>query len=150
MIIRRMEEEDLPQVADIEADLFGDPWSESDFRDSLKQPEAGFLTAEDQDKGIVGYCGGYRALDEVEIVNVAVRRDCQNGGIGCRMVDRLVRDYILEGVHYFILEVRMSNLAAQHVYEKLGFRKIGVRKGFYDSPVEDAVIMQKEKITADE
>lgn len=150
MIIRPMEEDDILQVVDIEEDLFGDPWSEEAFRDSLKQPEARFLMAQDSAWGVVGYCGSYRALDEAEIVNVAVRNDCQNRGIGSRLVEQLIQQDTKDGVRHFILEVRLSNLAAQHVYEKLGFVKVGIRKRFYDRPVEDAVIMKKEIITADE
>lgn len=150
MMMRPMEEEDILQVEAIEKELFGDPWSAEAFRESLKQPEARFLIAQEPDKGIVGYCGSYRALDEAEIVNVAVRDDCRNQGIGSRLVEKLIQEDALDGVRYFILEVRQSNFTAQHVYEKLGFAKIGIRKRFYDRPVEDAVIMQKEIITADE
>ncbi len=149
MTIRPMEEADILQVEAIEEELFGDPWSGEAFRDSLKQPGARFLIAQDSDRGIVGYCGSYRALDESEIVNVAVRDDCRNQGIGSRLVEHLIQEDVLDGIRHFILEVRQSNFAAQHVYEKLGFAKIGIRKRFYDRPVEDAVIMRKEIITGD-
>ena len=55
-----------------------------------------------------------------------------------------------KGVHFFILEVRESNLSAQHCYEKLGFKSIGIRKNFYDCPRENALIMQMESIAGDE
>ena len=150
MMIRRMEERDLPHVAAIDKSLFGDPWSEEAFRASLKQPEAHFLAAEDEQAGVVGYCGSYRALDEAEIVNVAVSSDYQNHGTGRLLVGQLMKEETAAGVQNFILEVRLGNLAAQHVYEMLGFRRIGIRKHFYDNPVEDAVIMQKVNITDDE
>ncbi|MGN0204000.1 MAG: ribosomal protein S18-alanine N-acetyltransferase [Coprococcus sp.] len=150
MMIRPMEEKDILQVLDIEEESFGDPWSEQAFRDSLKQSEARFLIAQDSVLGIIGYCCSYRALDEAEIVNVAVRSDCRNRGIGNCLVEQMIQEDVSDGVRYFILEVRKSNFAAQHVYGKLGFVEVGIRKNFYDRPVEDAVIMRKEIITADE
>jgi ribosomal-protein-alanine N-acetyltransferase len=149
MLIRMMEEQDLEQVAAIEQTLFGDPWSLEDFRESLRRPEAIFLVAEDKAQGILGYCGCYCALDEAEIVNVAVKKDAQNLGCGRKLVERLLDASYAQGVRNFILEVRISNQQARHVYENAGFREIGIRRRFYDSPVEDAVIMQKEIITAD-
>jgi ribosomal-protein-alanine N-acetyltransferase len=149
MMIRSMEEQDLEQVAAIEQTLFSDAWSPESFRESLRQPEAVFLVAEDKNQGILGYCGSYQALDEAEIVNVAVRGDAQNCGCGRRLVEALLQENELRGVKCFILEVRISNLQAQHVYEKVGFQKIGIRRRFYENPEEDAVIMKKENITAD-
>ena len=134
MIIRKMELRDLSQVVMIEESLFSDPWTENAFRDTLDQKEADFVVAVSEQEEIIGYCGAYRALDEAEIVNVAIRKKDQNQG----------------GVHFFILEVRESNLSAQHCYEKLGFKSIGIRKNFYDCPRENALIMQMESIAGDE
>lgn len=143
MNIRLMEEKDLMQVIQIENELFSDAWSLEGFRESLARPEARFFVAEDSQAGIVGYCGSYRALDEAEIVNVAVRRDYQNRGCGHLLVEALMDAETSEGARHFILEVRAGNGAAQHLYTQLGFEVIGVRKRFYDKPVEDALIMQK-------
>ena len=149
MIIRPMEEKDLAEVMAIEEDLFSDAWTMDGFRETLRQPEADFLVAEEAGMGIVGYCGSYRAFDEAEIVNVAICRNYQNRGCGQRIVEKLIEIEKAAGVRYFVLEVRISNLAAQRLYEKVGFRNIGIRRRFYDRPVEDAVIMQKEIITDD-
>ncbi len=149
MMIRPMEEKDLEKVIVIEEALFSDAWSLDGFKETLRQPEADFLVAEDDRSGIVGYCGCYRAVDEAEIVNVAVRSDYQNRGAGKRLVEQLIAKESAAGVRYFVLEVRMSNEAAKHVYEKAGFRPVGIRRRFYDHPAEDALIMQKENITDD-
>ena len=138
MIIRKMELRDLPQVVMIEESLFSDPWTENAFRDTLDQKEADFVVAVSEQEEIIGYCGAYRALDEAEIVNVAIRKKDQN------------QEEKKKGVHFFILEVRESNLSAQHCYEKLGFKSIGIRKNFYDCPRENALIMQMESIAGDE
>lgn len=150
MIIRKMKEQDLMQVTAIEKSLFSDPWSESAFRDTLQQEEADFIIAEDDAGDIIGYCGAYRALDEAEIVNVAIKKECQNHGIGAVMVQDLIDREKKRNVRFFILEVRESNVSAQCCYQKLGFQVIGVRKNFYDCPKENALIMQMESIACDE
>ncbi len=150
MIIRKMELRDLPQVVVIEESLFGDPWTENAFRDTLDQKEADFVVAVSEQEEIIGYCGAYRALDEAEIVNVAIRKKDQNQGVGAGMVRTLIEEEKKKGVRFFILEVRESNLSAQHCYEKLGFKSIGIRKNFYDCPRENALIMQMESIAGDE
>lgn len=149
VIIRPMQEEDLAEVIAIEESLFSDSWSLQGFQSTLKQPDTNFLVAVDAGLGIVGYCGSYRALDEAEIVNVAVRKDCQNRGFGRKLVEQLVAEETAAGISCFILEVRSSNLAAQHLYGEIGFKPIGIRRRFYDNPVEDAIIMQMGNITDD-
>ena len=146
MIIRKMQADDLPQVAAIEQSLFGDPWSESAFRDTLNQKEADFIVAEDENGEMIGYCGTYRALDEAEIVNVAIRKEQQNHGYGTEMVQALIEEEKKKGAAFFFLEVRESNLSAQCCYKKLGFKTIGIRKDFYESPKENALVMQMESI----
>ena len=66
-MIRKMQLDDLPQVAAIEQSLFGDAWSEKAFRDTLEQEEADFIVAVNAQNEIIGYCGAYRALDEAEM-----------------------------------------------------------------------------------
>ena len=90
MMIRKMQLDDLPQVAAIEQSLFGDAWSEKAFRDTLEQEEADFIVAVNAQNEIIGYCGAYRALDEAEIVNVAIKKDHQNHGYGAEMVQALI------------------------------------------------------------
>lgn len=92
MIIRKMELRDLPQVVRIEESLFSDPWTENAFRDTLDQKEADFVVAVSEQEEIIGYCGAYRALDEAEIVNVAIRKKDQNQGVGAGMVRTLIEE----------------------------------------------------------
>ena len=149
-MIRKMELRDLPQVVMIEESLFSDPWTENAFRDTLDQKEAEFVVAVSEQEEIIGYCGAYRALDEAEIVNVAIKKDHQNHGYGAEMVQALIGEEKKNGVVSFILEVRPSNLSAHRCYQKLGFRTIGIRRDFYDCPKENALVMKMESIAGDE
>lgn len=138
--IKLMEECDLEQVVEIEKSIFSDPWSRQSFLDSLKQDMCVYLVVKNQEE-IVAYCGLYVVQDEGQITNVAVKENYRNAHIATDMLNELIKQAIVKGAHNFTLEVRASNNTAIHIYEKLGFKKVGTRKKFYEKPVEDAIIM---------
>ena len=80
---------------------------------------------------------------EGNITNVVVTPEARNQGIGTGMLRYLMEEGSREGLTAFTLEVRVSNAAAIHVYEKLGFVSEGIRPGFYEKPTEDAMIFWK-------
>ena len=92
-------------------------------------------------ENVMGYCGCYMAADEAEIVNVAVRDDCRKQGIADKLLMELTAYGNEHGVSRFYLEVRVSNEAAIHLYEKHGFIRQGVRRDFYKDIHEDAYVM---------
>ena len=138
--IRRMQEGDLKEVARIEAENFSLPWSEQSFRESIRLPHVLFLTAL-LDGEVAGYCGCYLSLEEAEITNVCVDRQFRGRGVAGALLKELMRQGKALGAFAYTLEVRVSNEAAIRLYEKLGFVRFGVRKGFYERPREDALIM---------
>ncbi len=138
--IRPMEEADVPAVAAIEAASFSDPWSEASFRDFLKREDTLYLTAV-SDNCVAGMCGLLIGPYEAEVFNVAVSQKLRGQGIAGRMFAELLRWGEECGVTDFTLEVRVSNRAAIHLYEKNGFVTEGVRPRFYANPEEDALIM---------
>ena len=184
-IIRRMREEDIPQVVEIEKTAFSRPWSKSIFKATLLLPYAAYYVAvEDKeeenressggtlmagvsadsgkpddalkagapaDSGkpdeniepgkIVGMCGVKKIFEEGEISNVAVHPDFRGKGISRKMLNILMREAREDGVQAFTLEVRAGNGIAINLYESLGFRTEGVRRGYYDHPKEDGLIM---------
>lgn len=149
MSIRRMKKEDVLQVAQIEAQVFSRPWSRQGFMDALNNPAALFLVEEQEvadttgavSRMIAGYIGMYIALDEGEITNVAVFEPLRKQGTGSRLVQAMIQEARQRAVTRIVLEVRCSNEPAIQLYEKYGFLKVGVRKGFYEAPREDANIM---------
>lgn len=136
-----MELSDLQEVAEIEKTIFSQPWSEQGFAQALAMKENEYVVAE-QEGQVVGYCGYYGTLDEGEITNVAVKEAFRCCGIGCEMVKHLLEKAKMRGIGRMVLEVRLSNESAIHVYEKLGFKRLGIRKNFYEMPTEDALIME--------
>ena len=146
MIIRPMTAEDIDAVLIVENACFTDPWSRKSFEDSLNEPPAYLLVmADDAKEKIAGYCCLYHALDEGEIVNVAVAPEYRQKGYGGELVRALMALGTSLGEKRFFLEVRSGNTAGKRLYESLGFEMCGIRKGFYSNPKEDAVLMMWEK-----
>lgn len=141
MNIRLMVEEDVDSVSQIEEQLFSKPWTKQDFMNSMSDRHNIYVVAENEQHEIVGYCGIWGVLDEGQITNVAVRSSEQGKGIGYRMLEELLAIGKNEGLSQFTLEVRVSNEKAIRLYQKLGFEEEGIRKNFYDKPVEDGIIM---------
>lgn len=135
-----MTKEDCAKTAELEKRIFSQPWSEQGFLDGIAGEQNIFLVAEENGE-ICGYVGMYRALDEGEITNVAVAPEKRNSGVGWRLMQALLEKAKRQGICQIVLEVRVSNAAAIHLYDKCGFKNCGVRKGFYAFPKEDALIM---------
>ncbi len=146
--ILRMEASHAEAAAEIEKEVFSMPWSREAFVDSLKNPDVFYLAAMVQGE-LAGYCGFFQSFEEAEITGVAVAPAWQSQGIGSRMLEELIRRGEERGVSRYILEVRRSNEKAIGLYEKYGFERAGLRRGFYEKPKEDALIMilDKEKQT---
>lgn len=142
MILREMMIDDLEQVLEIEEELFSVPWTREGFFTFLTRDDSMFLVVEEKEK-ILGYCGLLMVLDEGDVLNVAVRKDRQREGIGNFLMESLIRLSGQLGISTIHLEVRKGNETAIRLYERLGFERDGIRKGYYTDPVEDAVLMTK-------
>jgi len=138
--VREMLIDDLQQVMVIENANFAVPWTEMGFFSFLMRADAMFLVAEDGNE-IVGYCGLITVPDEGDITNVAVKQSRQGEGIGKLLVSELITRGAKAGVTTIHLEVRTGNEKAISLYQKMGFAQIGIRKNYYENPVEDAITM---------
>lgn len=139
---RRMTPEDVPFISKLEEETFSMPWSANDFLEMIRKDNARYYVAE-KDGRLLGGCGVLFAVDEGNITNVVIVPEERNQGIGAGMLRHLMKESEKEGIKAFTLEVRVSNAAAIHVYEKLGFVSEGIRPGFYEKPDEDAMILWK-------
>ena len=140
IIIRKMQPEDLAEVCKIEKDNFSLPWSEKSFLESMEREDTVFLVAlEDED--VAGYIGCYCIAGAGEITNVAVKASHRRKGIGGKLLQKLYEEGAGLDTREYFLEVRESNEAAIGLYLRQGFVKEGIRKPFYEKPVENAVIM---------
>lgn len=142
IVVRRMQTADLPEVCKIEKENFSLPWSESSFFESMNKDYTIFLIALAENE-VVGYIGCYCVGGEGEITNVAVKASHRRMGIGGMLLEKLYEEGKTLDTEAFFLEVRESNEAAIGLYTRQGFAKEGIRKNFYEKPVENAVIMWK-------
>ena len=142
MQIVEMNEALLTQVAEIEAECFSVPWSREMLLPELSNPLARFFVAVENGKA-VGYCGMHNVAGECSITNVAVLPQWRRKGIACALVETLDGRARAENADFITLEVRESNLPAISLYEKHGFERVGVRKGYYTHPTENAILMTK-------
>lgn len=138
-----MDRSHISQIAALEKSCFSTPWSESMLEEELFNPQASFIVAEDGEGNILGYAGLHVILDEGYIDNIAVEPDARRHGVASALLDVYCR-FGAVNLAFLTLEVRASNAPAIGLYEKYGFKKVGVRPNYYQQPKEDAVIMTRE------
>ena len=138
-----MNSDHVSQVAELEAICFRDPWSERSVASELENPLSFWLVALEEDR-VAGYVGSQTVMGESDMMNVAVHPDFRRRGIAEKLIADLVDGLKARNSRCITLEVRVSNAPAIALYEKLGFRQIGLRKNYYRNPREDALILRKE------
>jgi ribosomal-protein-alanine N-acetyltransferase len=139
-----MRADDLAEVVAIENDVYPYPWSRGNFLDSLYSGYEAW-TLRDSSGSLAGYFLLMLAVDEAHLLNITVRRDLHGKGLGRMQLDKVCALARSRGMHSVLLEVRPSNQRAQAVYERYGFAKIGIRKGYYPAAEkvrEDAIVMR--------
>ena len=137
-----MTSSDVPEVARIETRAFSTPWSEETFNSLLKRSGVELWVAEWGDE-LAAYAILWKVLDEGELANIAVRSDLRGRGIGSGLLSRMLEVAEDSGVRSLYLAVRESNGLAREMYARRGFHEIGVRKGYYEGPREDARVLKK-------
>lgn len=135
-----MEEKDIDGVLDISSLSFSLPWSKESYIQELNNPIAHYFVAKCDDR-VVGFVGTWIILDESHITNIAVHPNYRNQGIASKLLDELLTYCKSKGCIAYTLEVRAGNENAQKLYLKHGFKKDGVRKGYYEDNKEDAILM---------
>ena len=143
--IEFMRKEDIDQILAIEQASFSMPWSRNLFLSEFRSPGVSSLLvalADDSATRLVtGYIIYWLVEDEMHILNLAVAPELRRHGIARQLVLAAIKRAYVKGARLAFLEVRASNAAAQKLYSSLGFSGSFIRRGYYDSPIEDAVVM---------
>jgi ribosomal-protein-alanine N-acetyltransferase len=137
--IRAASSADLAAVAEIERASFPDPWSIAAFGTRLEDV---FLVA-DGETGLVGYAVAWCLAPEAEILNLAVAPRRRQRGTGRALLDAVLAALAAGGARHVFLEVRESNRAARRLYAGAGFGEVGRRRGYYEHPREDALVLAR-------
>ena len=132
--------EDVDAVHAIEAATFPVPWSHESFEKEVTENKCARYMVLKEDGVCVAYAGMWLVLDEGHVTNIAVRKDKRGLGYGEAVTRALIQLAADSGLSFLTLECRRSNVVAQSLYHKLGFKDVGFRKRYYENS-EDALIM---------
>jgi ribosomal-protein-alanine N-acetyltransferase len=148
LTIRKMETKDIEQIMDIESAIFGEyHWTPQSFISEIENDLGNYFVAiENNSSRIVGYGGFWLIFDEAHITTIAVIPTHRNKGLGEILLQKMIEIGYAKNAKWFTLEVRSSNISAQNLYYKYGFKSLGLRKKYYQDNDEDALIMWTENI----
>ncbi len=141
MQIVRMTKEHIPDILQVEAECFSDPWSKAMFLEEISGKFSHYYVAE-LDGHAVAYMGMWSLSGEGHITNVAVAKAHRRKGVARALIEHFIDIARVENLEFMTLEVRASNDAAISLYKSFGFTQVGVRKKYYEN-VEDALLLTK-------
>jgi ribosomal-protein-alanine N-acetyltransferase len=145
--LRKLRLRDLGAIEEIERASYPTPWSRSMFAGELAKPSSICLGAVDGEQDeLVGYLIISRYVDAWHVMNIAVAPAYRRKGIARALMERLFEVTERDARRGYTLEVRVSNDAAISLYEALGFRARGIRRGYYTDNREDALIMWRDPV----
>ena len=146
LAIEAMRLEDLPIVQAIEQASFSSPWPPNAYRSELETNRLASYLVVRMDGEIVAYGGMWLMVDEAHITTFAVHPAWRRRRLGERLLLAFLDLAVVRQAHEATLEVRLSNLPARRLYEKYGFRPVGLRPRYYSDDNEDALIMTTEPL----
>lgn len=140
--VRPMVMDDLPTVHGIEVASYPFPWSAGIFRDCLRARYLCFVL--ECDERIAGYAIVSLAADEAHVLNICIHPEHRCRGLGRGLMQFLFAEVTRRGARELFLEVRPSNLSAIRLYQSLGLRQVGLRRGYYQAAQgrEDALVLR--------
>jgi ribosomal-protein-alanine N-acetyltransferase len=143
MAVRLMNEADIATVIDIEQRSYPFPWTEGILRDCLRVGYGSCVL--EFGAVVVGYGVIASGAGEAHLLNVCLREEFRGRGFGRVLIGHLLSLAAASGATLVFLEVRPANVGAIRLYEALGFRQVGVRRGYYQTPAgrEDALVMRR-------
>lgn len=140
-----MEKGDIPFVLEIENLSFANPWREYSFKGEIENYPISnpYVVVRKEEEKVIGYIIYWLLNQEVQISNIAIHPQYRRMGIGEAVLLEIMDQFRKQGIKYVLLEVRPSNIPARFLYNKLGFKVMGIKKNYYHQPPEDALVMGK-------
>jgi ribosomal-protein-alanine N-acetyltransferase len=144
--LRPMADADIDDLMRYEKDLFGpEAWSADGYRSELADTRSRhYVVAIDDIGELTGWAGVRVVGDEAEVLTVGVVPEARRRGIGLQLLTDLLVEARRRGARAMYLEVRVDNEPARRLYEREGFSKVGIRRGYYDGGRVDAVVMRRD------
>lgn len=151
IVISDMTRADIASMLEIEAESQPEPWTEGSFTEELGRlnsfvyvARCGPGPAGGAGPAIAGYICCWCVADELQILNVAVRKRLRRRGIARALLTHALETGCEKNATTAVLEVRKSNEAARRLYESFGFEVVGERPDYYEVRKEPAVLMALE------
>jgi len=146
MKVRKITLDDLPGVLELEHLLFtDDAWSEETYRSELADPNGTRHYVLIEDDGVIaGWAGLAASGGQGDVLTIGVRPELQGRGLGSTLLTALLDEAADRGCGEVFLDVRADNERARGLYERRGFKAIGVRKRYYQPSGVDAIVMVRE------
>ncbi len=139
-----MLEADIPMLMRLEKECFPTPWTENMFLCQIRLVDISANLVYTEEDEICGYVVGWFGYEELHILSIGVNPLLRGRGIAEALLNEAMRRSLKAGCTRVILEVRKSNSRAQRFYQKLGFRQVGIRKGYYSETGEDALVLERD------
>lgn len=140
--IYNMTDYDLSLIKDILIDDFDDFWTYDVLQEELNNPNSEYFVAK-LENNILGFAGIWKAVDDVHITDIVVKKSNRQTGIGSKLLEKLIQTAKSQNFNSITLEVNEHNLPAINLYLKYGFKNVGFRKKYYGNK-DNAIIMTKE------
>jgi ribosomal-protein-alanine N-acetyltransferase len=141
--------DDVAALYAIERRSYSHPWSERSLHDAVADPSRARVVVlrsgarSGGERGILAYGVFQVAADELHVHNLAVRPESRGRHLGRRLLELILELGVRRGAAAAFLEVRAGNQAARSLYASVGFEQIDVRRGYYEAPREDALVLRK-------
>ena len=140
--IYNMTDYDLSLIKDILINDFDDFWTYDILQEELNNPNSEYFVAK-LENNILGFAGIWKAVDDVHITDIVVKKSNRQTGIGSKLLEKLIQTAKSQNFNSITLEVNEHNLPAINLYLKYGFKNVGFRKKYYNNK-DNAIIMTKE------
>lgn len=140
--INKMILSDLETIKDTLISDFDDFWTYETLKEELNSEFSHFYIAKNENNEILGFAGLKIVIDEADIMNIVVKKDLRNNGIGTLLLEYLINFAKSKSIKSITLEVNENNSSAIALYQKFDFKQISIRKKYYNN-IDNAIIMQK-------
>jgi [ribosomal protein S18]-alanine N-acetyltransferase len=146
VVVEPMQLVDIAAVQAIERASFSAPWPPNAYLTELQSNRLAHYMVVRAGNEIAGYAGLWLMVDEAHVTTFAIHPDWRRQGLGERLLMALLDLAIERRSSEATLEVRLSNLPARRLYEKFGFRPVGIRPRYYTDNNEDALVMTTDRL----
>jgi ribosomal-protein-alanine N-acetyltransferase len=138
-MISEMNLQDLENIKDCLLTDFDNFWSYNILKQELENGKSKYFVAK-QENEIVGFAGILLIIDQVNIMNIVVKKDKRNFGIGSLLLEEIIRYSKIHNATSITLEVNEKNIPAIKLYKKYGFKQVGLRRKYYNNE-DNAILM---------